>query len=274
MEQDKNWWPTVIDSALGAIPVVGATAQNAFAAWRNKNISVARDVLLSNIRAGDVFAIQQDEFFSMLARFSRSVQEGVAKRNLILLAKLISGMGNVEKQECKSDVFARYASMLEYLNIEELKYLANFINYYSKPGKERVLWSMEEIKLQENDIAKGLVQKGVFISDFEVWQEKHDDWKVPSEFPSDIHTKRTYYLSDDMQEIISKYAIKWDYIANMNIQDVKLEKNYILDIPKTIKPNIKRNKNTHIDTVQVYLIRDSLSFWSILPFIIHHDIIY
>lgn len=217
MKHDKNWLPIVIDSALGAIPYVGTAVQNAFAVWRNKNISVAREVLLSNIRAGDISAVHEDELFSMLARFSRSVQEGVAKRNLILLARLISGMGVVEKQEVKSDVFARYANMLEYLNVEELKYLANFIAYYSKPGKERPLWSEEESKLQENDLADILVQKGVFVSDFEVWQEEHDDWKNPSKFPSDICTKRTYYLSNDMQEIISKYGINWFDIANMNI---------------------------------------------------------
>lgn len=217
MEDDKNWLSIVIDSALGAIPYAGTAVQNSFAVWRNKNISVAREVLLSNIRAGDISAVHEDELFSMLARFSRSVQEGVAKRNLILLARLISGMGTVEKEECKSDVFARYASMLEYLNIEELKYLSNFINYYSKPGKERPLWSMEESKLQENDMADILVQKGVFVSYFEVWQEKHDDWKVPSEFPSDICTKRTYYLSNDMQEIITKYGIDWDNIANLDV---------------------------------------------------------
>ncbi len=62
-----------------------------------------------------------------------------------------------------------------------------------------------------------MVQKGVFVSDFEVWQEEHDDWKNPSKFPSDIRTKRTYYLSNDMQEIITKYGIDWFVVANMDV---------------------------------------------------------
>ena len=117
MEQDKNWLPVIIDSALGAIPFMGAAAQNAFAAWRNKNISVAREVLLSNIRAGDVSAIHQDELFSMLARITRSIQEGKAKSNLTLLARLITGIGHADKENAKAETFNQYADMLENLTL-------------------------------------------------------------------------------------------------------------------------------------------------------------
>lgn len=127
MTHDKNWLPMVIDSALGAIPVVGAAAQNAFAAWRNKNISIAREVLLSNIRAGDISAVHEDEFFSMLARFSRSVQEGVAKNNLILLARLITGIGNADKENAKAETFNQYADMLENLTWSEIVFLSRCI---------------------------------------------------------------------------------------------------------------------------------------------------
>ena len=158
-----------------------------------------------------------DELFNILARFSRSVYEGVAKRNLILLARLISGMGKVEQQKCRSNMFARYANMLEYLSVDELKYLADFISYYSKPGKDRPLWGLEETKLQENMLADVLLQKGVFGSGFEVWQEENDDWKNPSRFPSVIRTKLTYYLSADMQDIVDRYGVDWAEIANMEI---------------------------------------------------------
>lgn len=217
MDTEAKWLPAIIDSALGSAPIAGASLSNAFALWRQKKVNMAREVLLTHIRQGDIEALNQDEFFSMLTRFSRSVHEGIAKRNLILLARLISGMGKVEKSECKSETFVRYAGMLEFLGLDELKYLADFIAYYSE-SRNKSLFNMKEYDLQENPMADILKQKGVLISDFEVWQEEHIDWKNPSRFPSDICTKRTYYLSADMQNIVDKYGINWTEIANMDIE--------------------------------------------------------
>ena len=219
MEKENAVLPQIVDSVLGAVPVVGGGLQNAYDAWRQKNINMAREVLLTNIRSGDLTAIHRDDFFSILARFSRSVQEGVAKRNLILLARLISGMGKVEESVCKSNLFARYANMLEYLNVDELKYLARFICYYSTPEKERGALDINIYKLQENPIADTFVQRGIFISDFEVWQQEHDDWKIPSQFPTDIRSERSFYLSADMQDIVDKYGVDWKEIATMDIFD-------------------------------------------------------
>lgn len=150
MEQDKKWLSTIIDSALGAMPVVGAAAQNAFVTWRNKNISIAREVLLSNIRAGDVSAIHQDELFSMLARLTRSVQEGKAKSNLTLLARLITGIGRAEKENAKAETFNQYADMLESLTWAEIVFLSRCI----KTGV--VINGTSEIKQM-------LQQKGFFV---------------------------------------------------------------------------------------------------------------
>jgi hypothetical protein len=150
MTHDKNWLPTVVDSVLGAIPVAGATTQNAFTAWSNKNISVAREVLLSNIRAGDISAVHEDEFFSMLARFSRSVQEGVAKNNLILLARLITGICHADKEKSKAETFNQYADMLENLTWSEIVFLSRCI----KSGE--VINGTPEIK-------QILQQKGFFV---------------------------------------------------------------------------------------------------------------
>lgn len=219
MEKENAVLPQIVDSVLGAVPVVGGGLQNAYDAWRQKNINMAREVLLTNIRSGDLTAIHRDDFFSMLARFSRSVQEGVAKRNLILLARLISGMGKVEECDCKSNLFARYANMLEHLNVDELKYLASFICYYSTPEKERTPFNIDRYKLQENPIADTFVQRGIFVSDFEVWQQEHDDWKNPSQFPTDIRSERSFYLSADMQDIVDKYGVDWEKIATMDIND-------------------------------------------------------
>ena len=123
----------------------------------------------------------------------------------------------MKKKECKADAFARYANMLENLDLDKLKYLADFITYYSSEHK-RALFNQNEYKLQENPIADAFVQRGIFISDFEVWQQEHDDWKNPSNFPTDICTKRTYYLSEDMQNIVDRYGIDWKEIASMSLE--------------------------------------------------------
>ena len=215
MEKENAVLPQIVDSVLGAVPVVGGGLQNAYDAWRQKNINMARDVLLTNVRQGDVEQLHQDQLFSMLARFARSVHEGIAKRNLILLARLITGIGRADKANGKAETFAQCANILECLTKEELQYLANFISYYSKPYSERPLFDAEEDRLQENELAKALVRKGVLVSDFEVWQEEHDDYKNPSRFPSDIRSKNTYWFSNDMQNIIDKYGITWTDIANV-----------------------------------------------------------
>lgn len=220
MEQDKNWWPTVIDSALGAIPVVGATAQNAFAAWRNKNISVARDVLLSNIRAGDVSAIHQDELFSMLARITRPIQEGKAKSNLILLARLVSGIGHADKENAKAETFNQYADMLENLTLEEIELLAFCIKNGVIPD------GFEEIK-------QSLCFKGFFVSDMKT----SVDLKKGASFPImpkyantartfaeeqalysnkemyDAKTVNVYYLSKRFNNFLTRYGNLWEGLS-------------------------------------------------------------
>ena len=160
MEHDKNWLPIVIDSALGAIPYAGTAVQNAFAVWRNKNISVAREVLLSNIRAGDISAVHEDELFSMLARFSRSVQEGMAKSNLTLLARLITGIGHADKENAKAETFNQYADMLENLTWLEIVFLSRCI----KAGE--VISGTPEIK-------QILQQKGFFVYNLDPLTNEH-----------------------------------------------------------------------------------------------------
>lgn len=150
MDKTNSVLPRIVDSVLGAVPVVGSGMQNAYDAWRQKNINTAREVLLSNIRQGDVEQMHQDEFFSMLARFSRSVQEGVAKSNLILMARLISGIGKVDKTDGKAETFSQYASMLESLTYEEIVFLSECIK------AKNVISGKEELK-------QNLQQKGLFV---------------------------------------------------------------------------------------------------------------
>lgn len=146
--------PRIVDSVLGTVPVVGSGMQNVYDTWRQKNINTAREVLLSNIRQGDVEQMHQDQFFSMLARFSRSVHEDVAKSNLVLLARLITGIGYADKEKGKAETFNRYANMLENLTWAEIVFLSRCI----KSGE--VIPGSAEIK-------QILHQKGFFVQSFD-----------------------------------------------------------------------------------------------------------
>lgn len=153
MEKDNATLPRIIDSVLGAVPVIGSGIQNAYDAWRQKNINMAREVVLKNVRQGDVEQLHQDQFFSMMARFSRSVHEGVAKSNLILLARLITGIGHADKEQGKAETFNQYADMLETLSWAEIVFLSRCI----KEGE--VISGATEIK-------QVLYQKGFFVQRF------------------------------------------------------------------------------------------------------------
>lgn len=237
MEQDKNWWSTVIDSALGAINVVGAAAQNAFAVWRNKNISVAREVLLSNIRAGDVSAIHQDELFSMLARITRSIQEGKAKSNLTLLARLITGIGRADKENAKAETFNQYADMLESLTWAEIVFLSRciksgeVINGTSETKQMLQQKGFFVYKLDSRMFSKEVQENSTLANplDFSFprytipgiqypWGETdmygnpilHDnDKKIPYGVDIDIQ----YEFSSKFNEFLQKYGNLWEDIA-------------------------------------------------------------
>lgn len=153
MDKNNTALPRIIDSVLGSVPVVGSGMQNVYDAWRQKNIDTAREVLLTNIRQGDVNQLHQDQFFSMLARFSRSVHEGIAKSNLVLLARLITGIGRADKENGKAETFNQYANMLETLTRAEIVFLSKCI----RAG---------EVIVGSTEIKQILHQKGFFVQSF------------------------------------------------------------------------------------------------------------
>lgn len=154
MEKENAVLPQIVDSVLGAVPVVGGGLQNAYDAWRQKNINMAREVLLTHVRQGDVDKLHEDQFFSMLARFSRSVQEGLARSNLVLLARLITGIGRADQDSGKAETFNRYASMLENFTWAEIVFLSQCIQ------ENKVVPGPAEIK-------QILHQKGFFVQSFD-----------------------------------------------------------------------------------------------------------
>lgn len=226
MDTKTKWLPAIIDTALGYVPIVGTALSNAFDIWRQKNITTAREVLLLNVRQGEVEALYQDELFSMLARFSRSVQEGVAKNNLILLARLISGIGCVDKADGRAETFNMYANMLETLNYDEIEFLSECIK-------------AKKVVSGSDDLKQSLYQKGFFVLDWHSSISNKSNssfvspysssmpefsiphlWNdgIPSEFkpkpvPYEVSTTVIYNFSDKLINLLRKYGNLWEDIS-------------------------------------------------------------
>ncbi len=219
MEGQKEWLPAVIDGALGNIPAVGGVAANTFGLWRKKNVDKAREVLLSNIRQGDVEAVHQDELFSMLARFSRSVQEGIAKQNLVLMARLISGIGKVDKKSGRADTFNQYADMLESLTEEEIRFLAFCIRSGKIQQDEELLQSLQYKGFFTSQLqAEIKTKKGVVIrtgppipNTAKTAADLHDAEPRPA--PYDIQAVPVYSRSSKFKKLLDTYGNLWDEIS-------------------------------------------------------------
>lgn len=220
MGTEIKWLPAVIDSALGSVQIAGASLSNVFALWRQKKVNMAREVLLTNIRQGDVDALQQDEFFSMLARFSRSVHEGQAKANLILLARLISGIGKKDKKSGKASTFFNYSQMLESLTEEEIEFLAESI----KTGQ-----ISENEEIRQSLIFKGFLSS---VSSSKVTTAPAAIFRSYDAFPNtakiaaditqkqkntsntyDVNTTVTYSFSKKFSDLLSEYGNLWEDIS-------------------------------------------------------------
>jgi hypothetical protein len=110
--------PTATMSTL-----LGATYET----WLNKRAKEAHDILLSEIAkrkrlSGDV---EPDAFFGLLHRYLNATKQGVARRNLHLMAQVIRGS---LEQDCpfQPDKLASCAEQVAELTRDEIKFLAVF----------------------------------------------------------------------------------------------------------------------------------------------------
>ncbi len=217
---------SIVDGALSLIPG-GDVVANAFSSWQERRKSEAREILLTQIRQGDIDMINQDAFFSMLARFNRSVSEGVARNNLILLARLISGIGRVDKQDAKANTFNQYANMLESLTLEEIEYLAECIKGRMRSNPElcqSLAYKGFLLASPHTKINKSEIRKYAFDDSFafpttilspvlEAQPIGFHDNESKSESEYKATTSMDYVLSNKLRELLRKYGNLWEDIA-------------------------------------------------------------
>jgi hypothetical protein len=87
----------------------------------SKRHKLLQEVVRSEIRQGNFDRVDEDELISIFFRLIRDAEEGVARNNLRLMARVINGMA--EKKELRAPSFLRYASILSSLSEEEITVL-------------------------------------------------------------------------------------------------------------------------------------------------------
>ncbi len=110
----------VADAAHITIPGA-AVAGGAVTRFLRRRTEAARDILLDELRRAnitDVEAASEDDAVGVVYRYLRAAQEGAARLNLRLLAKVI--VGQFEAGRLMADEFLQYAESLAALSRDEI----------------------------------------------------------------------------------------------------------------------------------------------------------
>lgn len=106
---------------------VGMAFSAAVEAVMTRRRDNAREILLEELRKGKAFVDQAtsiDEWVAVLLRYSRAAQEGTARLNLRLMAKVIAGQA--QAGPLVADEFLGWADALASLRREEVILIASF----------------------------------------------------------------------------------------------------------------------------------------------------
>jgi hypothetical protein len=107
--------------ALEALGVPAGAAGGLFSLFMQKRLDQARDILLEELSSGQIDllqAAQQDEAIAIIYRCMLAVRDGAARRNLRLLARVVSGLG--QRDRLFADEFNKYAEALARLSRDEI----------------------------------------------------------------------------------------------------------------------------------------------------------
>ena len=99
--------------------------------WRTER---ARDILLDELRRGErtLSAPEVDETVAVLLRYGRAAQEGTARLNLRLMAKVIAGQ--IQQKVLYADEFLRHADVIAGLRREEVILLGALQRHWAAPA--------------------------------------------------------------------------------------------------------------------------------------------
>lgn len=148
----------------------GSIAEVAISRYFRRRYEMARDILLEELRGGNISEAQaasEDDAIAVIVRYLRASWEGTARLNLRLLAKAIAG--KLRSGGLVADEFLQYAEALSSLSRDEIIVLGTMYRYwivqqesYGNDTHEagdpnRDPWEMTLMELTERGMTEELV---------------------------------------------------------------------------------------------------------------------
>lgn len=118
---------SVTSDVLALVGLPTSTLSEAFKQFLSHKIEDAQDILLKQMRAGEMSehrAASQDDAIAILYRYGLTARDGAARRNLRLLAKAVVGLAS--RDRLNSDEFNKYANVLARLTKDQIFVLGRF----------------------------------------------------------------------------------------------------------------------------------------------------
>jgi quinol monooxygenase YgiN len=151
-----------IVSAYGvpASNLAGGALASALNGLMNMRAEAARKILLDEIQSGmrsprDPGEV--DEFVAILYRYMRAAQEGAARLNLRLMAKVVKHQ--FVEDNLRASEFLRYADIISSLTREEVVVLATYHREETEFKNKRLHEDWSDVQSIDQNVRKALVPK-------------------------------------------------------------------------------------------------------------------
>lgn len=206
--------------------VVSGAVGSAIAKIITKRHETLKEILLSEIRQGSLENVNKDELISIYFRLIRDAEEGVARNNLRLMARVIDGMA--EKNQLQAPTFLKYANILSDLTEEEITVLGFMVadkklntgrdlSYSQLLLKGTAPRQKMEKKYGERaqNIQQALVRTGLISMSIisKTHEDKNPDKPMYGAEEKEVESKINYSLTPLMAEIEK-------YINNFEMEDL------------------------------------------------------
>lgn len=194
----------LINAGLKDVLTLVNIPTNSIDAFIDKKKTTFQEILLTEIRQGNLKLVEQEELISVFFRFQNSVIEGTARKNLHLLAIIINGMA--EKNELKANNFNKYVNVLSDLSEDEITTLGIMAKHHP-PGPNRYTHLRDKEITNVVGIKSELLQQALIRTGL-VSQSVTSEADADPMFDSndiEVRNKNHYELTPLMDEIL-KYT--------------------------------------------------------------------
>lgn len=206
--QQPQYIGNVVADIMGAFMIPGgSTISAAIQHVFKKRLDTAREILLEEIKDGSKDmgdAAELEEVAAIIYRYGRAAQEGAARANLRLLAKVIARQ--IQISSLNANDFLYYADILSSLKAQEIQLLGIMV----RENKTTAYCAQDVLKehfIHEEtieEIFQSLLRTGLVVFSQNITVEDQDDHKSSSRYKSTLDTD--YQLTALMQDDVCKWV--------------------------------------------------------------------